>query len=296
ISDEARAKLQWFWQYYSYLIVDKVSMIAKIFLANLSRNIGIAKMEPGKPPSSHSFRGINVIISGDFHQFPPVTTALTEALYYPISFTNNSTESQLGRTIFEEFTTVVILKEQVRVTDDVWCDFLHHLRYGQVQEHHIKMMCTLVVSNSDCLPTDFTIEPWNDAALVTLQHAVQKVWNEAALRKHCQETRNILFICTAEDSIKGKGLTLPECYTVTMRNSINKRKRRQDLPDVIEIAVGMKVMVTQNIETDLDITNGARGTIVDIILHPDEPPISNESSVTLKHLPAYILVKLNRTR
>ena len=37
----------------------------------------------------------------------------------------------------------------------------------------------------------------------------------------------------------------------------------------------MKVMVTKNIEIDLDLTNGAQGEIVDIILHPDEPPIGN---------------------
>ena len=29
-------------------------------------------------------------------------------------------------------------------------------------------------------------------------------------------------------------------------------------------------MVTSNIETNLDVTNGANGEIVDIILHPDE--------------------------
>ena len=55
-------------------------------------------------------------------------------------------------------------------------------------------------------------------------------------------------------------------------------------------------MVTKNIETDLDITNGARGEIVDIILDPDEPPIGNDPIVTLKRLPAYILVKMARTR
>jgi hypothetical protein len=58
----------------------------------------------------------------------------------------------------------------------------------------------------------------------------------------------------------------------------------------------MKVMVTQNIETDRDITNSARGTIVKIVLHPDEPALGDQSLVTLKYLPAYILVKLNRTR
>ena len=58
----------------------------------------------------------------------------------------------------------------------------------------------------------------------------------------------------------------------------------------------MKVMVTENVETDLDITNGARGEIVNIILDPDEPPIGNDPIVTLKHLPTYILVKMARTR
>lgn len=70
-----------------------------------------------------------------------------------------------------------------------------------------------------------------------------------------------------------------------------------DLVYRIEIALGMKVMVTNNIETDLDIANGVRGEIVDIILHPDEPAIGEkECVVCLKFLPAYILVKLTRTR
>jgi hypothetical protein len=63
----------------------------------------------------------------------------------------------------------------------------------------------------------------------------------------------------------------------------------------------MKVIVTDsdNVETDLDITNGARGEIVDIILHPDEPQFNrNDAVIKLKYLlPAsYLLVKLTRTR
>jgi hypothetical protein len=68
------------------------------------------------------------------------------------------------------------------------------------------------------------------------------------------------------------------------------------LPDVVQIAIGMKVMVTSNIETDLDVTNGARGEIVDIILHHNEPPLGDDPIVTLQHLPLYILVKLKQTR
>ena len=50
------------------------------------------------------------------------------------------------------------------------------------------------------------------------------------------------------------------------------KQNLRDSPYEIEVVVGMKVMVTNNVETDLDITDGVRGEIVDIILHPDEPP------------------------
>jgi len=59
------------------------------------------------------------------------------------------------------------------------------------------------------------------------------------------------------------------------------------------IAFGMKVMVTQNVETDLDIANGARGTIVDIWLDPNEPLLAlQQPLIKLKYLPVCILVKL----
>ncbi|KAJ6601952.1 hypothetical protein DFH09DRAFT_1069499 [Mycena vulgaris] len=45
-----------------------------------------------------------------------------------------------------------------------------------------------------------------------------------------------------------------------------------------------------------NLTNGARGEIVDIILDPDEPPIGDEPIVHLKRIPAYIRVKLRQTR
>ncbi|HEV7737986.1 MAG TPA: hypothetical protein VGO47_11520 [Chlamydiales bacterium] len=84
-----------------------------------------------------------------------------------------------------------------------------------------------------------------------------------------------------------------------MAGRLKKQKSRygKDLPSKIEIAKGMKVLVTNNLETDLDITNGAKGEIVDIVLHPDEP-INDHSKpiVHLQYLPLYILVKLDRTR
>ena len=41
-------------------------------------------------------------------------------------------------------------------------------------------------------------------------------------------------------------------------------------------------MVMSNIETDLDIANGAHGEIVDIVLHPNKLLLSTELVVHLK--------------
>jgi len=62
------------------------------------------------------------------------------------------------------------------------------------------------------------------------------------------------------------------------------------------MAIGMKVMVTENMETDLDMANGSRGVIVNIILDADEPPVPNDLVVKLKMPLAYILIKLDRTQ
>ncbi|OCH93887.1 hypothetical protein OBBRIDRAFT_711095, partial [Obba rivulosa] len=285
MSDETKLKLQRFWEHFTYLIIDEVSMISKSFLAVLSRNIGITKTGcKDANPRENVFGGINVILS----------------LYEPINLASNSLDQQFGRSIYEEFKKVVILKDQVRVTDPVWRDFLQHLRYGNVKEHHVEMLRKLVITNPDCEPTDFSSPPWNDAALVTPRHAVRKQWNASAVRKHCRETGARLYICPAEDTIKGRPLTIQERYGVARRIIASRKDRRsrfRALPDEVEVAIGMKVMVTANVTMDLDITNGAHGEVVDIVLDPREPPApEGQTTVHLKYPPVYILVKLARTR
>ena len=68
------------------------------------------------------------------------------------------------------------------------------------------------------------------------------------------------------------------------------------MADEIEIAIGMKVLVRYNLETELDITNGARGTITDVILDPRESCRDQSPVCRLQYLPKYILVRLERTK
>ncbi|KAI0076306.1 hypothetical protein K474DRAFT_1645141 [Panus rudis PR-1116 ss-1] len=275
-------------------------MISRAFLAKLSRHISIAKNRAST--ADLPFGGVNVILCGDFHQFPPVATKTRAPLYYESDVTKGDTvDDCLGRTIYEAFTTVVLLTQQVRVSDPVWMDLLHHLRRGRLQEHHLDTLRQLRLTDPRCPATDFTSSPWKDACLVTPRHAVRMHWNEAASRKHCEESGVQLFICPSDDTIRGRPLSMVERYIAASKKSRKGRRgggnERAGLPDEVRIAKGMKVMVTLNVETDLDIANGTRGEIVDIILDPEEPPLQTSGYIVkLTKPPAYVLVKLDWTR
>jgi len=66
---------------------------------------------------------------------------------------------------------VVVLREQMRITDHVWKDFLWHLRRGQVKEEHVAMLKTLVLNDLDTSEA----KKWDEAVLVTPQHAVWRL-------------------------------------------------------------------------------------------------------------------------
>ncbi|KAF8124236.1 hypothetical protein EV363DRAFT_1100690, partial [Boletus edulis] len=105
-----------------------------------------------------------------------------------------------------------------------------------------------------------------------------------------------LFICNALKTIGDRHVTLSKQFTIAVK--FTKQRLRHDeqaeIPNTVMIAIGMKVMLVYNIETDLNITNGARGEIVKIILNENEKNISLlETIINLEYPPPYILVKMN---
>ena len=115
------------------------------------------------------------------------------------------------------------------------------------------------------------------------------------MQKWCSGLEHRLFVCPALETIKGWPLTLEECYALANHTKNARRQRKEDLPETILLAIRMEVMVTNNLQMDLDITNGARGIIVDIILSHDEPDLEEDSTIILKSLPGCVLAKPNRT-
>lgn len=282
-----------------YLIIDEISMIGREFLSKLStifQMISDALGLAGK--GSLPFGGLHVIIVGDLHQFPPVVSRRQAPLYWPCH-PNDTDEENAGRMLYEKFTIVVILREQVRVVDKEWLDFLRHARIGACKPHHIDMLRSLILTDKRCPKTDFSSGPWSKALLVTPRHAVRMLWNDEALRKHCQSAKEPLFICEAQDRIGNRTLTWEEKFAALQKNGPGGKGRKESggLPKTVEFARGMEVMVTYNVATDLDVANGARGRVHDIVLGANEPAVAKgESVVKLESMPSYLLIKLDRTK
>jgi len=92
-------------------------MVSHTFFAGLSVYIAKGKALAGKSDTNKPFRGVNVILSGDFHQFLPVPGSRNASLFWPCDSSKDSAEGLLGQKLYEELSIVLHLKEQVRVTN-----------------------------------------------------------------------------------------------------------------------------------------------------------------------------------
>ena len=100
-----------------FLICDEVSMCTKQLKYRGSEIVTCVRAAEGEGTVSESFGGMDVIDFGDFHQFPPVGNP-SAALYCDRPETDD-VHALKGRSIFTEYDQVVILREQMRIMDDV---------------------------------------------------------------------------------------------------------------------------------------------------------------------------------
>ena len=235
-------------------------------LAALSKITSYVKGYASEVPSTLAFGGLNVILVGDFHQFPPVGNP-SAALY---SSEDGSAVSALGRAIYLQFETVVKLTEQCRITDPVWNQVLANCRVGECTEDDLNQIGDLVLTNEKCQTPDFDTKPWSDAILVTSQHGVRVAWNEYALLKHRQLSGQTVYVCPSEDTIAKDESSLTLAQKIIVAGM--KEKQTGRLQERMQISVGMKAMVVLNIATEADLANGTRGEIVDLVLDPREDP------------------------
>jgi hypothetical protein len=306
LSKKSVDRLRATWGDVEYLIINEVSMISKQTLAALDEMISIGKQKEGENNSTVAFGGVHVILAGDFHQFPPVIGKGKGrgALYSP-AIPSHGVKGVLGRELYERFRTVVILRQQFRNKDPGWQAVLHRARYGQCTRDDLNIIRTLIIDpkrDRDVLTGRDSL--WQNSVLVTPRHSVRNKWNELASRYHCQKTGQKLIQSHAYDTHNNQPLIrklqlLVDSRTLSLDEGQSvSRGDPGGLPDTVQLAKGMSVMVTYNVETEMDVANGARGTIEAVIIHKDSEKVDkeqgNSSIMNLTRPPACVLVRLDR--
>ncbi|KAF8836129.1 hypothetical protein BDN67DRAFT_984167 [Paxillus ammoniavirescens] len=265
------------------LIMDKMSLLTTDTLSHLSQ---VTLIVNGVADSSVAFRGLSVLLSGDFHQFPPVKKQ-NRALFLQ---SQPTAYSEIGCNLYLQFNTVITLSKQMHVTDPVWNGILGHAREGECTKEDLAIICSLVLTDEHCIVPDFTSPLWSDTLLITAQNSVRSEWNKLSTIKHCKSHGSPHYLALSEDSSLDGQLTMQEKLTIA-KMPINDTAH---LPMQCEIVLGMEVMATENISTAANLANGSRGVVTKIFLNPREPREQNiiDRVIHLRYPPVYIALKL----
>lgn len=107
-----------------WLAIDEISMLTTDLITLTSQITGFVKTGVGTADSTVPFGGMNVLLLGDFHQFPPVANP-SGALYSTLGCSQKETTTRVvGWNIYHQFQTMVALKQQMWIMDQVWSDIL----------------------------------------------------------------------------------------------------------------------------------------------------------------------------
>lgn len=210
------------------LIIDEISMLHDFRLDMIDEVCRLVRKEPDLP-----FGGIQVIMSGDFFQLPPVNRGDSRAG----SFVVNSN-------VWQELDPVICyLSEQHRQDDEVLLEILNAMRAGDVRRRHAEVL----LARTEVYPDD--LEQLTELHTVNID--VDKM-NEAKLQQ-----------------LEGDEVSYEQSSTGS-ENYVENLQRSVLSPKVLRLKKGALVMAVKN-SADKKYVNGSIGTVVDFEPSTDYP-------------------------
>jgi ATP-dependent DNA helicase PIF1 len=213
-----------------YIIIDEMSMVGCTILGQID-----SRLRQIFASNCHTvFGGCSIVLMGDFGQLPPI---LDKCLYSVSKDKSKNPLSDKGRLAYLQFKTAVFLTSVVRQAgDNIFRDILLRLRNGDVQmaDYQILMKRRAMIGN---------LKEFEDATrLMTKQDAVKSY--------NIERLKNLGAPVAAIKAVnKGKGSHRADVDTAG------------GLQSVIYLAVGCKVLLTQNLWIEKGLVNGCKGIV-----------------------------------
>jgi len=213
------------------LVIDEISMLHDFRLDIVDEVCRLVRKEPDVP-----FGGIQLIMSGDFFQLPPINRGDSRAG----SFVVNSN-------VWQELDPVICyLEEQHRQDDETLIGILNAIRAGEVRRHHAETLLARTEVHPD------------DLELLTELHTVNvdvDAMNAAKLTE-----------------LEGDEISYEQTSTGS-ENYVDSLQRSVLAPKVLRLKHGALVMAVKN-SAERKYVNGSLGTVVGFEPHTEYPIVA----------------------
>jgi hypothetical protein len=264
-----------------YIFLDEVSMVSCHLLYKISAQLAKARNIVDVP-----FGGVNIIFAGDFAQLAPVGgSALYSSLvgtFVDASQTVRGQQSAIGKALWHQVTTVVILRENMRQTTQTEDDAklrtaLENMRYAACTANDIRYLRTRIAGRRHDQPR-LADKCFRDVSIITAWNSHKDRLNQLGCERFASETKQKLTHFYSVD-------TLGKCEDPAVKKRRGRKKGApikdnkigaalQDMlwnlrhsatgqiAGKLSLCIGMPIMIKNNDATELCITKGQEGHVV----------------------------------
>lgn len=261
------------WKDADYLIIDEVSMIGAIFLANVNERLRAARGWKDKD-SDKPFGGVNMIFLGDFGQLMPVSQSSLFANDLVRHLTKNRGQNISGQTsmygayLWRQLNRVIGLKKNWRhAADPQYAAMLSRIRRGQGRDkrdsnhsrsdYEILLDRQLNVLQHNANKNGTDLSRFRDCPIIVAEKTLRDAINVKMAIAKASTAGKPLHYFVAVDKRHGKPFEGDQRRKMlTLRSSLTHDSLGQ-----LPLFEGMKVMITDNIDIGHKTVNGAEGVV-----------------------------------
>lgn len=262
------------WKSTKILIIDEVSMMSsKMF--DVLNNTGKIIRNNDKP-----FGGIQIVLTGDFYQLPPIETA---------------GDPESGKFCFESiewkkifsYENHVVLTKIFRQNDEVYINILNEIRKGELSEDNAKLLSGYVNRTYDK-------EAHNGVSLTKLypiKNSVDFINNSMFNALECEsksynmliDTNTAIYNTTKKPIEEGVLEICKKASKYEIDTEINFLKNNTPCVETLQLKLGATVMCTANLDIENGICNGSQGIIIDFVDKSPKVRFANNIVMTLDY-------------
>ena len=258
-----------------YIFVDEVSMVSCRDMYIISKQLALSQAN-----ADIAFGGVNVIFAGDFAQLPPV---MAKPLYdfqvgtsAKAGMSPYDQECAIGKAVWHQITTVVILKQNMRQRsqtpkDASFRSALENMRYKSCTDEDITFLRSLIANNGVSLSQKKFIH----VPIITSYNSHRDAINSEGARlfatRYNAELHSFYSLDTmaCKLDIKTKGQKRKKNPVQYLSQKYQEAawnvppSSSEHVSGRLDLCKGMPVMIKKNIATECCVTNGAPAIVYD---------------------------------